>query len=125
MKHLLAILFTFFILNSCKETNTPKIDNSSSLIYDGMTVEALTRDDNYGFYYGNIKNSSNKSIIISKDSKTLNVYICLPENIDKFGYSNFTYTDKSTFQIIATDLYNGEYTDTSNGKKIIFKNFGF
>lgn len=125
MKHLFLIFLTTILFSSCGGDNTQKIDNTPIMTYDGMTVEALTRDDNYGFYFGTFKNVTGKSIIISKDNKTFNVYVCLPENVDKFGYSNFVYIDKSSFQIIASDLYNGEYTDNSNGKKIVFRNFSF
>lgn len=125
MKNLIVLFFAIFLLSACKDDNSQKIDSTPIMIYDGMTVEALTRDDNYGFYSGSFKNITGRSIIISKDSKIFNVYICLPENVDKFGYSNFVYIEKSTFTIPSNDVFNGEYIDSSNGKKILFRNFSF
>jgi hypothetical protein len=125
MKHLFIAFLSLLLFTSCGGYNTPKIDSTPIMMYDGMTVEALIRDDNYGFYSGTFKNITNKSIIISKDSKSFNVYICLPENVDKYGYSNFVFIEKSSFNIVSSDIYNGEYTDASNGKKVVFRNFSF
>jgi hypothetical protein len=125
MRHIIITFFAMVLFTACKDENTQKIDNTPIMTYDGMTVETLTRDDNYGFYSGTLKNITGKSILISKDSKNFNVFICLSENVDKYGYSNFVYIEKSVFNIASTDVYNGEYTDTSNSKKVVFRNFSF
>jgi ferredoxin-fold anticodon binding domain-containing protein len=125
MRHIIIAFFAMILFTACKDENTQKIDNTPIMTYDGMTVETLTRDDNYGFYSGTLKNITGKNIIISKDSKNFNVFFCLSENVDKYGYSNFVYIEKSVFNIASTDVYNGEYTDTSNSKKVVFRNFSF